>query len=299
MRALFLSALLWAGLASQSMAQLAVGPITIVNDVNGVPVAVSTTSWITVNSAGNETVVDTRIFADLIDLQKKFSRVLDTFAPPADDCANRGADNLSSVVSLKSGALWPRDDQLVMFIRGHIDIWSCVAARSKSEFRWKKKKIGFIKLKLPLFHTWTTNAMKSKDGTQPFRGSFPIHLVKKDNATFTLKIAKPSMTLEGQEVSLTNASLQHAIGDINQKTYNAIQSAIEPASLKKALPEELQKLNMTVVSARFRDYGGHAIAEINLSARVPGSSIPQLLQQAAVSPPNRIGNAGSVLYSQR
>ena len=63
------------------------------NDVNGVPIAVSATSWITVNSAGNETVVDTRIFADLIDLQKKFSHVVDTFAPPADDCANRGADN--------------------------------------------------------------------------------------------------------------------------------------------------------------------------------------------------------------
>jgi hypothetical protein len=299
MRALFWSALLLAGLASQAKAQLAVGPVTIVNDVNGVQVAVSATSWSTANSVGDETVVDTRIFADLIDLQKKFPHVVDTFAPPADDCANRDADNQSSVVSLKSGALWPRDDKLVMFIRGHIDVWSCIAGHSKSEIRWRKKKIGFIKLKLPLFHTWKTNAVKSKGGTQPFRGSFPIHLVSKDNATVALRIAKPNMMLEGQEISLTNASLQHAVGDINQKAYNAIQSAIDPASLKKALPEELQRLNMTVVSARFRDYGGHAIVEINLSARVPGSSITQLLQQAAVSPPNRIGNASSVLYSQR
>ena len=129
-----------------------------------------------------------------------------------------------------------------MFIRGHIDIWSCIAARSKSELRWKKKKIGFIKLKLPLFHTWTTNAMKSKDGTQPFRGSFPIHLVKKDNATFTLKIAKPNMTLEGQEVSLTNASLQHAIGDINQKAYNAILKRHRAGEFEEGSPGRAAKI---------------------------------------------------------
>ena len=299
MRALFLGALLLAGLASQAKAQLAVGPITIVNDVNGVRVAISATSWITVNSAGNETVVDTRILADLADLQKKFSHVVNTLAPPVDGCANRGVDNQSSVVSLKSGALWPRDDQLIMLLRGQIDVWSCVPASSKSGILWKRKKIGFIKLNVPHFHTWTKNSMKSKRGTQLFRGGFPINLVKKDNATFTLKITKPNLMLEGEKMSLTDANLQLAIRNINQGAFNTIQSAINPASLKKVLPEELQKLNMTVISARFRDYGGHAIAEIILAARVPEGSIPQLLQQAVLTPPNRIGNASSVLNSLR
>jgi hypothetical protein len=57
--------------------------------------------------------------------------------------------------------------------------------------------------------------------------------------------------------------------DINQKALGALQSAIDPAKLKEALPKEYQKLNMTVVSTRFRNYGGHAIAEINLAAATP------------------------------
>jgi hypothetical protein len=52
---------------------------------------------------------------------------------------------------------------------------------------------------------------------------------------------------------------------------SALQRAIDPVKLKTALPKELQKLNMSVQSARFRDYGGHAIAEINLEAIISGS----------------------------
>jgi hypothetical protein len=77
-----------------------------------------------------------------------------------------------------------------------------------------------------------------------------------------LKIAESDIKLDG-EVSATNSNLAK---HINQRAYNALQSAIDPAKLKMALPKELQKLNMTVVSTRFRSYGGHAIAEINLAA---------------------------------
>jgi hypothetical protein len=230
-------------------------------------------------------MVSARIFADLIDLQKKFSNVVSTFKLPADNCANRGVDNQSPVVSLKSGSLWPRDDQLIMSIRGQIDIWSCIAGPAKSEIRWQKKKIAFMKMKVPLIHTWT-NVVKNKNSTQPFHGSLPIHLVEKDSATVALRIAKPYIILEGQEVFVTNANLKLATVDINQKAYNALQSAIDPAKLKEVLPKELQKLNMTVASARFRDHGGHAIAEINLAVRVPGNSITQLVQQIAASPAN-------------
>ncbi|MGB9043940.1 MAG: hypothetical protein WCC81_15880, partial [Pseudolabrys sp.] len=66
--------------------------------------------------------------------------------------------------------------------------------------------------------------------------------------------------------AVTNASLNLAKMDLNRKAYNALHSAIDPAKLKAILPKEYQKMNMTVVSTRFRSYGGHAIAEINLAA---------------------------------
>lgn len=70
---------------------------------------------------------------------------------------------------------------------------------------------------------------------------------------------------------MTNANLKIAKVNISQKAHNALQSAIDLAKLKEILPDELQKLNMNVVSARFRNVGGHAIAEINLAARVSGN----------------------------
>jgi hypothetical protein len=276
MRTFFLGAFLLVGLVSQATAQQTVGPIAIKTNVNGVPITVSATSWISVNSVDNELIVSTRIFADLIDLQRKFSNVVDTFKLPADTCANRGVDNQSPVVSLKSGSLWPRGDQLILSTHGHFDIWSCVTGPPRSGIKWQKKKIAFIKMKVPVFHTWT-KVKKKKDGTQPFYASLPIQLVKTDNATVAISMAEPNVKLEEQEVFVTNANLKIAKVNISQKAYNALQSAIDLAKLKENLPEELQKLNMTVVSARFRNVGGHAIAEINLAARVSGDIADAIL----------------------
>jgi hypothetical protein len=265
MKVLFGAALLVAGLTTTAAAQLAVGPIAITNTVNGIPITVSATSTITVSAIENERTVDARIFVDLIDLQRKFPNVMNTFRPPADNCANRGTDRQTPVVSLKSNALWPVDDHLIMSINGHVDIWSCIARSPKSEIEWKRKKFGFLKIKVPVIRT-VRSVTKKMEGSQSFRGNLPVQLVKKDGENITFKIAEPEIKMEGQNALLTNASLNLAKIDINKKALNALQSAISPAKLKSVLPKEFQNLNMKVVSTRFRSYGGHAIAEINLAA---------------------------------
>jgi len=57
MKALHLGALLAVCVVSSATAQTSVGPVAITNTVNGVPVTVNATSWITVNSSGNELTV--------------------------------------------------------------------------------------------------------------------------------------------------------------------------------------------------------------------------------------------------
>ena len=275
MRALFLGVLLLAGLGSQATAQLTIGPTAINTNVNGVPITISVTSWITVNSVDNEPILNVRLVADLIDLQKKFSNVVATLNHYGDNCANRGIHNQSSVVSLKNGSLWPLGDQLILSMHGHIDVWSCVAGHSKSEIRWRKKKIGFVDVKLPVFHTWT-NMKKTKYGTQLFHGNVAMQL-EKDNASVALEISEPNVNLEEQEFFVTNDDLEPAKVNISQKAYIALQSAINLAKLKEIFPKELRELNMTVVSARFRDIGGHAIADINLTARVSGNFADSIL----------------------
>jgi len=231
--------------------------------VNGVPVTVNATSWITVNSSGSELTVQARIFADLIDLQKKFASILDAFKPSANNCANKAADTQNAVISFRNGSIVPVDDQLMMSVRGDVGVVSCVAGPQKIATVLKNKKLLFLKWKVPVTHVVRT-VKERNDGAQAFRGSMPIQLVKKDGASVALKVVEPNIKLEGQEALMTNANL--AKTHINQKVYAALQSAIDPAKLKAALPKDLQKMNMTVVSARFRSYGGHAIAEINLAA---------------------------------
>jgi hypothetical protein len=265
MKALFLSALLVAGFVPGAIAQQGTGPIAITNTVNGIPITVSATSWVTTRSVGSEPRVQARIFADLIDLQRKFASVVDSFKLPATNCVNRASGHQNQVVSFRTGALVPVDDRLVMSVRGDVDVWSCVAGPTKSGIQWRKKKLWFLKIKVPERHTWR-NMRERRDGAQSFSGSLPIQLVKKDDANVALKIAEADIKLEGQESSVKNANVK---AHINQKAYNALQSAIDPAKLKMALPKEFQKLNMAIVSTRFRSYGGHAIAEINLAAENP------------------------------
>jgi hypothetical protein len=281
MRALLLAALLVVGLLSQAAAQLAAGPIAIASSVNGVPVTVTATYRITANPVGDDVAIDARIFADLIDLQKKLPDIIDSFKRGAGNC-NRSADGQSPVVSFTGGSLWPRNDQLLMFVRGDIDIWSCVVGRPRSAIRWEKKKIAFLHLKLPVRHTWRS-VKKNMDGTQPFHGVLQLSFAEKDDATVALRIAEPSIKLDGEPMFATNANLGLAMADMSQKVSKTLQSAIDLAKLKDALPKELQKLNMTVVSARFRDRGGHAIAEVNLVARASGNATTSLLQQIAAS----------------
>ncbi len=263
MKAPHLGALLVVCVVSSATAQTAVGPVAITNMVNGVPVTVNATSWITVNSSGSELTVQARIFADLIDLQKKFASILDAFKPAANNCANKAADTQNAVISFRNGSIVPVDDQLMMSVRGDVGVVSCVAGPQRIATVLKNKKLLFLKWKVPVTHVVRT-VKERNDGAQGFRGSMPIQLVKKDGASVALKVVEPNIKLEGQEALMTNANL--AKTHINQKVYAALQSAIDPAKLKAALPKDLQKMNMTVVSARFRSYGGHAIAEINLAA---------------------------------
>ena len=277
MRALLLGTLLAIGLIPGATAQLAVGPVPIMSSINGIPITVSVTSWITVNSVGDETTVDARIFADLIDLQKKFSDVVDSFKRSARNC-NRSADGQNPVVSFKSGSLWPRNDQLIMFVRGDIDIWSCSVGPPQSAIRWEKTKVSFLTLKLPVRRTWR-NVKRNMDGTQPFHGTLLVSLAEKDGANVALRNTEPNLRLDGEPTFATNANLSLAKTDMNEKVSKMLRSAIDLTKLKDVLPKELQKFNMTVNSARFRDRGGHAIAEINLVGKASSTTTTSLLQQ--------------------
>ena len=253
------------GVGSLGLKQLAVGPITMTNHVNGVPITVSATSWITVVSVGGERAVDARIFVDLVDLQRKFPAVIDRLGGSAPDCAKRDADSRSSAVFLISGSLLPIDDQLIMSVRGQVDLWSCRARPAKSSIVWKKQKIGFLNIKLPQRHTVKATMKKTKDGTQPFRGNLPIQLVQKDSANIALKISDPEIKLEGQDAAVSHANLNNAKLDINQKVLCQCSKCDQFRKAQSNASERASKIDRRFESLFRKSKGGHAIAEINLA----------------------------------
>ena len=209
--------------------------------------------------------MDARVFVDLIDLQRKFPNVVYKFELPADNCRYRGTGNQSPVVSLKNGSLWPVDDQLIMTVRGQVDVWSCTLRAGKSTIQWKSRKIGFLNIKLPIIHS-VVSMCKKKIGSQHFQASLPIQLMKRDNATMALKSTEPEVILEGQNVVVTNANLTIAKTDINRKALNTLDAALNSPKIKAVLQKEFLQSKINIVSTRFRNFGGHALAEINFEA---------------------------------
>ena len=240
MKALFLSALLVAGFVPGATAQQTTGPIAITNTVNGIPITVSATSWVTTNSVGSEPRVQARIFADLIDLQRKFASVVDSFKLPANNCVNRTSGYQNQVVSFKAGALVPVDDRLVMSVRGDVDVWSCVAGPAKSAIQWRKKKVWFLKIKVPERHTWR-NMKERKDGAQSFSGSLPIQLVKKDGANVALKIAESDIKMEGQESSAKNANMKSCKSAYQPKSIQYASECDRPRETQNGPPKRVSE----------------------------------------------------------
>ena len=210
-------------------------------------------------------MVTARIFADLVDLQKKIASIVGKFKP-GDTCANKGAEP-NPVMSLKSSTLWPRSDQLVMFLRGHIDMWSCVAGPRRP------RRVTCRRRSLHQVQDGRAAHCQRSEEEQERHAAVRRNVARyPDEDGGRQGLARGHQALPQARGGYSDTVLKRANADLNKSALSALQSAIDPEKLKAALPKELQKLNMSVQSARFRDYGGHAIAEINLGATISGSS---------------------------
>jgi hypothetical protein len=265
-------------------AQLAIGPIPYQQNVNGVTVTVTATSIVTVQTNPGSLLVTAKINGDLFDLQQKIGAIVDTFKLPTDNCAQNGVGKINPVVTISSKSLAAQGSQAIFAVGGHVDAWTCVAAKPNIEVKWEMRKIGPIKTKVPVkVQTWA-GYIKNKDATQPFDATIPVSLNKQSSSTVALQLGQPNIKLGGQYASLTRGILSIAGVNINQKAADALQSAIDPNKLKATIPTELQKLNMAIQSAQFINDGGHLVAELVLTANVSGADITGLLKEIQIPP---------------
>jgi hypothetical protein len=229
--------------------EVQIGPVEYQQNVNGVPVNVTATTFVKVESKDNKIQLNARVVGDFIDLQRK-------------------------ELAFKNGS--------AMFtIGGSVVMWQCLENPvPNSRVDWEIRDVGFgIKTKVPVVRTWPGKSHKTVLVTQPFNAEQPVTLFKSDDHSVGLQFSKPDIELTGQFAFITKGVFKIANVDINEKAYDALRKAIDPTRLRLTIPDELSKFNPIVVSARFTDNGGHLVAEIRLAAEVPPAVMTDLIKE--------------------
>lgn len=256
-----------------------IGPVDYQQNVNGVAVNLSATTYVKIETIDNKLYLRARVVGDLIDLQRKIGPIVDTFDLPRDNCGSYSPKN--AVVSIPRKELRYAAGGAVFSIGGSVTMWQCIENLvPNSRLDWEVRNIGLgIKAKVPVIRTWPGSPIKTILVRQSFDADLPVFLVKNSDHAVGVQFSKPDIELKGDLAFITKGALQIAGVDINQKAYDALQKAIDPQKLQLAIPDELAKYNPTVVSARLIDQAGHLCAELTLSALVPAATVTELVKE--------------------
>ncbi|TAY50941.1 hypothetical protein [Rhizobium leguminosarum] len=256
--------------------EMMVGPISYQQDVNGVAVNLSATTYFQLSNTAKEITLKARVVGDLTDLQKKIGQIVDTFALPSDNCKSFSGNN--PVVNLPRKELLYREQKAVFSVGGTVDMWDCRENPvPNSKVEWKLQDVGFgIKTKVPVVVTWPGSPIKNKLGSQSFDVDLPLAITHATDS-LSLVIEKPAIDLKGQYAFITEGILKIAGIDINQKAHDALEKAIDPNKLRVAIPEELGEFHPQIDGAKFVDLSGNLAIEISLSASVPLAELTNIV----------------------
>lgn len=273
------AALLLTPAAASEPDEAQIGPVDYQQNVNGIAVNLSATTYIKIETINNKLYLKARVVGDLVDLQRKIGTIVDTFDLPRDNCRSYSPNN--PVVSIPRKELRYADGAAVFSIGGSVTMWQCVENPiPNSRVDWEIRDIGLgIRTRVPVVRTWPGSPIKTILVRQPFDADLPVLLVKNGDHAVGVQFSRPDIELKGDFAFITKGALKIAGVDINQKAYDALQKAIDPQKLQLTIPDELAKYNPTVETARLIDKAGHLCAEITLSALVPAATVTELVRE--------------------
>jgi hypothetical protein len=257
---------------------LVVGPVSIQQDVNGIPVSISARTFFKIQTVENKIYLKAQLVGDLSDLQRKIGSIVDTFKLPQENCRSYSANN--PVVSIPRKELLFRDGTAIFSIGGNVTMWDCRENPiPNSRVDWEIRNIGFgVRTKVPVVRTWPGDPIKNKLVSQSFDADLPINLVRLNEYSIGLTLGRPDIELKGQYAFITKGILNIAGVDINQKAQDALQKAIDPEKLRLIIPAEFQEFNPKVESVRFLDDSGHLAVEMNMSALIPAAKVTEMIK---------------------
>ncbi len=294
MRVFLVFALAGALLASQNTAtaqmratpaEVQIGPIDVSQNIQGVPVVVPVTSFVSVETAPTGITVTLRTFANLGDLQAKIGSIVDSISLPHDNCRSYSANN--PVVKIYSKKLAEEGANAVLTVSGDVDVWDCRQNPfPNTKLEWVTESWFGAKVRRPKIVEWPGDPIKNKLLTQPIAARLPASLAVLSNSSVEIVMGTPHVELGGQLAfsSVRDNLLNIFRINIDSLAERLLRAAIDPNKLKVAIPEEMQKLNLKIVRAQFINIGVLGV-EIDARSVLATSAINDMLKALAEHKP--------------
>ena len=275
---------------SETSQELLLGPIPFTQPVQGIPVAIVSTTYLSLHTESDGLYLKAHVIADLTDLQAKIGSIIDTIPLPRNNCRSYSANN--PVVTIWGKELKATGSTATLWLHGYVDVWDCRENPvPNSKVEWRVENIGLgIKTEVPVVVTWPGNPIKNKLATQPFDISEPLEFIRISDSTVALRLGNPNVQLGGPFVGITKGILSIAGININAKARDALWQAIAPTKLQVSIPDEYLKLGPKIESASFQAVGNNLEVTMMLSARVPAAQINEVISQLAAKLHRNGGN---------
>jgi hypothetical protein len=255
--------------------EVQIGPIPLVQPINGVSITVPVTTFMSVETKPEGLFLNARVIASLSDLQNKVGSIVDTFPFPTDNCRSYSANN--PVVRIWGKQLTGSGNAIVLKLSGDVDVWDCRQNPiPNSKVEWRND--GPLHLSIPHVVTWPGSPIKNKLLNQPVTASLPATLGAPNDQTIAVSLGNPSVTLGGTYAGITNGLLNIAGININAIAKQMLDKAVDPSFLKQAIPNEYTSLNPKIIGATFSTDGSTVSATVTLSAKVPAAELTDLIK---------------------
>lgn len=255
------------------------GPVTIEQDVLGVPVSTRVSAFLILRQEADQVRIAARVVADLSDLQQKIGPLVDTIPLPTDNCSRFGLDNLVARIWGKQMAV--DGDVATIQLNGDVDIWACAKNPVPcTRIEWEEREVLFGgRIRIPRLVTYDCNPpVKSRLVNQPFEATIPFRLTVVDPHTVGVELGDPTVNLGGVLGGVTERILTIAGVDVSGRMKAALERAINPDLLKGSLPDELLRLNPTMTRAELLSNSGALAASFEMDAAVEGNALSVLVE---------------------
>jgi hypothetical protein len=273
--------LLISGFALWAQGEAVIGPVTLNQSIQGVPVEIPVTSFVGMSTTQQGIAVRIRLEARLRNLQTKIGSIVDTVALPTDNCSHFGIDNLTARIWGKS--LTPSGNLALLELKGDVEDWACAKNPIPcSKVVMKRNSLGFDSPALEFFDC--NPPVKNKNIQQPFTARLSARVVQLDPQNVRVDLQDPQVDLGGKLGGVTGGILKIVGININDKIADAFSHAIDANLLRQSLPPDLQKLGLAISGAAFADDSGELVVRTALQGMVTPDKMTDLMRTILNAP---------------